>query len=341
MNLTYLLGAGASANALPIISGMNERMRLFIKHLYKKGNALNSETLAKLYELAAVIEKHYTIDTYARKLYLRNESCQFLNSFLAAYLTYEQMSKEDNLEDQEILNPKTELNKKCNEKIKTTLDYRYDSFFATLLSQNEGKLILPPSANIISWNYDSQIELAYMNYLKKPSLDRAQEILNVFPSNNSRRIEDGKSKVIKLNGYTGFFGNNEDKGQFSYKQLRFSKENAIAMSELFNKKRKPSNNIKFSWIKDKQTDEARKQAQEILRKTKVLVVIGYSFPYFNRVVDKEIFLGFEDKLPTVYLQTRLDDFESIKNRMIGVNNYFEKTKAFTELDQFLIPSEFY
>lgn len=61
-------------------------------------------------------------------------------------------------------------------RINDTLDHRYDSFFAALLSKSEKpftKYEIPNSFNIISWNYDLQIEKTYNFYAKANNIKDA------------------------------------------------------------------------------------------------------------------------------------------------------------------------
>ena len=81
------------------------------------------------------IKQHATIDTYARKLYLTGNKRDFekLKRVLCAFFIWEQLDKK--------------------------ADIRYDTFLANILE--EKTLDLPSEISIISWNYDSQIEIAY------------------------------------------------------------------------------------------------------------------------------------------------------------------------------------
>ena len=345
------MGAGASANALPLIMNMNERMEIFKSHLSQKTGNINTDVIKNISSLIETIGKHYTVDTYAKKVFLKNENDLFLTNFLAAYFTYEQMSKNTteivydiNGWSDDINNNRESLIKKLN----TIVDYRYDSFFATLLKNNKnGMLELPSNINIISWNYDFQFELAYMNYMKTPSLGEAQKILNVFPLPNNHQIVNDRSKIVKLNGSAGFYRNSDEPNStyeavFDYKKLLFSEENAKVIYNILSESRSfYENNIKFSWINDNQTMKARDMARDILSDTDILVVVGYSFPYFNRDIDRYIFSFLTTRIAgNIFLQTHSDSFESTKNRMIAIHQQLYHTKPFTELDQFLIPGKY-
>jgi hypothetical protein len=77
----------------------------------------------------------------------------------------------------------------------------------------------------------------------------------------------------------------------------------------------------------------------IISRTDIVVVIGYSFPYFNREVDRYIFSNFTPRTTSkIYLQVPEPWFQSISNRFEGVHKWLKMT-PYTEVDQFLIPNE--
>jgi hypothetical protein len=68
--------------------------------------------------------------------------------------------------------------------------------------------------------------------------------------------------------------------------------------------------LSFAWgntdntEKELFTSNRLKKAQNIAQETDILVIIGYSFPYFNREVDKEIFKSIlqRNSLQKIYCQ---------------------------------------
>ena len=127
--VTYLLGAGASSKALPMVENFAERLSKFIDELrplatnadaatqsfaYKKidsswpRNPLEKELVESLTWLRNEVKRHDSIDTYAKKLFIKDdreaqENLYKLKTTLSCYLLLEQS-----------LNP---------------VDKRYDSFF--------------------------------------------------------------------------------------------------------------------------------------------------------------------------------------------------------------------
>ena len=127
-----------------------------LKDMYKPYLHQGFEKYREVVEEAV---KHYTVDTYARKLWLQNKKIKLktLKEFLCLFFAFEQSSRSDKLPN--IYDKQSEYG--VNEThIHTPLDYRYDVFMATLLDRD---MLLPENISIISWNYDYQLELAYMN----------------------------------------------------------------------------------------------------------------------------------------------------------------------------------
>lgn len=350
MNLTYVLGAGASANSLPIVRDMDSRIKVFIDHLKKSSN-LNEEESGQLVDMYKNIQQHYTIDTYAKKLFLKGKSAEKelfrLYNFMGAYFIYEQLRKMNEdivssyLFEMSINYSREEDKRRMYNSVIDSLDYRYDSFFATLLKQDiNGNIFLPENINIVSWNYDSQLEISFMNFIDGSGLDDIQKKLNVFPNPSDTDLKAGSS-VVKINGTAGFYSEAKKYGDlFDFRSHTLDQESMDALKEIiFQSRHKYKNTIYFAWNEDTTTIKARDYARHIISNTDILVVIGYSFPYFNRNIDRGIFKALEGRGSTIYIQTKEDSFQSIKNRAMGASSSFFSAIPFTELDQFLIPNE--
>jgi len=69
-----------------------------------------------------------------------------------------------------------------------------------------------------------------------------------------------------------------------------------------------------------------------------LIVIGYSFPFFNREIDRKI-IGNMEELEKVYFQA--PDAETIKERFQAIRDDIDEKLLVTKKDigQFLIPNE--
>jgi hypothetical protein len=83
-----------------------------------------------------------------------------------------------------------------------------------------------------------------------------------------------------------------------------------------NSKSKPL--ITFAWEKDSETKKSLinsyEIAKEIIKDTTILVIIGYSFPFYNREVDNMIFDVLKPSLKKIYYQDPEIDGEFLRSR---------------------------
>ncbi|QQR97736.1 MAG: hypothetical protein IPK18_13000 [Sphingobacteriales bacterium] len=383
--VTYLIGAGASANALPVVNGMNERMEIFVDFLKKSCDILklnedpqyriSNSSFSKIDNLLLEIKSQYTIDTYAKKLFLLEDydTLEYLKRFLTAYLIFEQISFNTSLCDKIVSSIVEDYNKSSDtlkieiiEKIKSRVDYRYDSIFANLLLFSTKKI--DSKINFISWNYDNQFEISYQNYRKERySLDEIQDELQIIPSLKNCNHNKEFSGILKLNGTAGFFDANMSYGKlFDFsKHIMDTDTIKLFIVSVLSGRSQFDNSIKFAWENDVQVTKAREYAKEIIGNSDIVVIIGYSFPTFNRIVDREIFKIFNEVCITrfdrggvtfrpfglpkdvkqminkkIYIQDTPQNAPKIKERLKAIgNNLFDVTVIYDDVDQFLIPYE--
>lgn len=283
--IVYLFGAGASANALPIVNQMPERIAGTISviesgkigteminiEVEKKKNLID-----QLHWLKEGCEKYATVDTYAKKLYVTDKNdYKRLKHVLSAYLTLEQI-----------------INKP---------DMRYDAFFASLLGETIDDL--PKNISVLSWNYDCQFELAFSEYANKRGLNDIWQHLNITSKKKNKTTNVNAFSITKLNGTAlmeidgnnlldPFYGNHRMNGIIN------------AIHNLYFEYAEGSNivnHLSFAWDKD----NTKVYYQSLVPKitdARVLVVIGYSFPFFNRRHDKWMFQEMKS-LSKIYIQT--------------------------------------
>lgn len=368
--VTYLIGAGASANALPVVNGMNDRMKYFVEKLRKIDSQLNEYSSPIFDDLKSILEKinsHLTIDTYAKKLWYKKDlkNYNLLKRFLSCYLLFEQVDKESEfafLQSYEVNKTNFKIDKNLELKINQQLDSRYDSFFATLLNNNK---LLNPNINIVSWNYDMQFELAYSDFnFDRYNIGMIQDMLQVFPTAHINNYVDyNKSAIIKLNGTCNFI-NDINNSTFDIINEKFYAKNfsKVLLEVLIDENHNIISQLEFAWENDKQVNKAREYAHFIVSNSDIIVIIGYSFPTFNREVDRYIFSRFNDshlfrtendtnilnidtasKLTNskkIYIQDTPQNAPKIKERLKAIgNNLFDVAEIYDDVDQFLIPYE--
>ena len=263
--------------------------------------------------------KHSSVDTFARKLSIigDHQNLKKLKVVLSVFFTFEQIIKQP--------------------------DKRYDSFFASLYNEDNE---LPKNVRILSWNYDSQFELSYLQYSREINTSNIQVALNISYKYGNNHERD-KFGIYKLNGITGLRRHN------SYEFVHYGYTNNLnvefdinIVNEIirsytvgkFSKKNIPL--FSFAWETDSNKKSIIEIAREATEDSIALVVIGYSFPVFNRNTDREI-IGAMKNLKRVYFQA--PDAEILIERFKAIKNDIKEKDIELipkyDLEQFVIPYE--
>lgn len=334
--ITYYLGAGISVGTIPVVESFASKMDSIgglINHFlyggrihsakdpdprFKEDGKTEYRLLKDLKVLKSTLAKHASFDTYARIQYLRKkyQASKSLKYMLSLYLILLQLMN------------------KTNE--------RYEPFFASIADVDDktGNLKLPENVNFISWNYDMQIEKAITELMGNEAHNTVYQILNVVPSIfNKAKAEN--PYLLKLNGTAAF--------HYIYDQSRdfveylFVKRNYEGIKELLNyyeeimESQLMNTPFAFSWEReDALVKDCREKAKDLLSKTNVLVSIGYSFPVFNRQIDREL-LNAGDNIRKIYVQNLNNS--GVITRLSSLINRDVEIISITEVDQFYIPFE--
>lgn len=341
MKIVYYFGAGASANAIPTVDKLRNRMvelsefltnftpHHSVKDELKLKSNLNLKILNKIIEELKWLHKetkyHQTIDTFAKKLFLHeSQDLKKLKRCLITYFFFEQslFFSATTVQDEKIFS-KSNL-----------LDLRYDSLFANLIHRSQGKLSVDESVNIITWNYDLQIEMALKSYFSIP-FNQLKEELNIHPNKNSydnpkeEILVVDKFNVLKLNGnafldyglqngedatiYDKCWSSNDSETIIKYyldeMQKEFTDDMVLSNSaafKYFNFAWENHDNFGSSFVgRNKIIDNA----VDVIKNADVLIVVGYSFPTFNFEIDKKILskanlkeLIIQDEYPNAILE---------------------------------------
>lgn len=256
--------------------------------------------------------KHATVDTLAKKLYLVGNMKDFkrLEKVLCLYLVWEQLDHRG--------------------------DQRYDTFLASVLTKD--KLQLPKDISVISWNYDSQFEMAYLNYSNKQ--------LFVFDKYSEVDVLPDCGRIFKVNGSASFrarptvlemLSEQKDKGMAL---LMYYSHCSIQVDLAGFEQIQPR--LSFAWDQEDRVNVSMMNAvKDTVSDAKALVVIGYSFPFYNRSVDREIF-SYMDGLETIYIQDPAAD--EIRQNIQNVLSDIQKVQSVevltkTNCSQFFLPPE--
>ncbi|MCF7865046.1 MAG: hypothetical protein K9M11_00885 [Candidatus Pacebacteria bacterium] len=106
--IVYVLGAGASANALPVVSEMIERLQVFYLTLFifSISDSLEPENrerinklMTELKDLLDNLKNKRSIDTYAKELHIKKTTSKLdiLKALLGTYLSFEEMFSDNEM----------------------------------------------------------------------------------------------------------------------------------------------------------------------------------------------------------------------------------------------------
>lgn len=332
--ILYLLGAGASAKAMPV----NDKMETRIRDQYDLLGGIKSvmgstdadaknmgEYLSDLHFIWEGARDHASIDTFAKKLFLKGqtEQLKILKCALSTFLALEHIRKK-------------------------IPDPRYDSFFASIIERSY--MNLPTDFTILTWNYDQQIEASYSEFADE-SIEGSKTILNCISkyTNSAFSAVDDKFSVIKLNGDISV----RIKGSNNYKHLinpekkdGFDKDVYISVLRIWREMRSDEifeSNISFAWEDDANAKHRILEiAKPAVEDAEIIIIIGYSFPLFNRAVDRELFNMIQNP-QEIYIQS--ETIESAKGlcdrfwKMLAIDAGFEP-QPIVDDKQFFIPLEY-
>lgn len=322
--VTYLWGAGASfgeriegriIRGIPIISEFLNATSSLINILGGNNRGDHNSNKHKLYDELEWFRKNCysypTIDTYAKMLFVtkRSEEYERIKRVLTLFFLLHQK--------------------------KTPRDLRYDGFIASLLDQ-KGDF---PNIDILTWNYDAQFEIAYADYSKKGKyISDLWDELNVI----NKTVETGKAyetgfSITKLNGTALFVDKDGNKiidlfngGYKNEQELWTEIDKILNYSTLY------QNTLSYAWERN---NSFVNQVAERVKDTTSLVVIGYSFPYVNREIDRTIIQNMEH-LERVYIQDPFaneikESVEAVLSDKMSQVDIITKTNT----KQFFIPNE--
>jgi hypothetical protein len=148
--------------------------------------------------------------------------------------------------------------------------------------------------------------------------------------------------MVKLNGTAGFKKDNSYNTYFDYKNHKLDKESFRILREVLSANRQEyDNTLRFAWEENSSSTNAKNIARKLLGEADVIVIIGYSFPYFNREVDRFIFADVHtntEEGQKIYLQAPRSYINAIAQRFNAIDP-FSDIISVSEVDQFFIPDE--
>lgn len=308
--VTYYLGAGASAQALPIVNkiriddhtevkGMADCFLELsdelegLKELNENNISFRDIKVQSLRELAQKSVEFGTIDTYAKYLYLLDkEKLLELKKTLIFFFLTEQL-------------------------IKRKFDKRSLIFLTTILQKQH---VFPSNIKILTWNYDFQIETAASQFKTekltyKDSQEHDPPLISYFPYLGFSVFNNEDPTLVHLNEIAGSYKVNSLIIDHFFNSDIVEDFNTL-LSNLEKRSKDVNGFLNFAWEQNHISQKSIEYACRIIENTNVLVIIGYSFPFFNREIDKQIFDVFKrnEQLKKIYFQDPFNDGQFIKNQ---------------------------
>lgn len=284
--VTYLLGAGASYEAVPVAKAMAKSMQQWVAGpatsmpLHVRQHPQFEPFVRHIQELAVAAEREGGIDAYARVLSLSQhsesiEKLRALKATLSCWLLARQRGGK--------------------------IDKRYVHFLGALARGGSGEPVtFDHRSNVVTWNYDLQIELVCSLRLGVPA-DQVVTVLKAPPPEFGQeiRIDSNNFFLARLNGYAGAHrlgASHPQAGQFQrVLELVLNEDSFGSMLEILDLYGKYLDEndllpaIDFAWEPQSMWSHyLEHDVVEALKKTTHLVIIGYSFPAFNAEVDRRL-----------------------------------------------------
>lgn len=298
-------------------------------------------------KLHFAFETHQSFDTYFKKLFHLNEENKIdeAKKILNLYFILEHLK--DSTRQPENYNGEFFWKQ-------SKVDKRYDALIAGLLKPLQGKAEPYCKVNFITWNYDLNLLSSLKNHLSPGSTFK--EFLNKIDKENGVLSVGEYFSVLFMNGY--FYSSEFDKlnnldsvtqdeiHEIIFNRIKSENYFRIVVDEfsgtVLRNKDYDADLIKFAWETNNFNVEIAKSK---MMESKNVVVIGYTFPLYNRLIDlgylpqeiiqyKKIFI--QDPQAEVIRQSLLDNYqlhnnEKFKSKVTPINN----------CDSFYIPSDIF
>ncbi|BDA80175.1 hypothetical protein LPTSP3_g31050 [Leptospira kobayashii] len=340
--ILYYLGAGSSANSIPVVGALSNRMSAFKGYLINSVN-LDNQTFPKdsgiertlieirnefLNNIDWLIEMsgRNSIDTFARKLWDANKlkELRILKATLACYILLEQTISDTQYK---------------------SLDHRYEHWLTKITERDreEGIPFLKKNFKVISWNYDIQIEKALESISQIDLNVPVFKKWGIYPKTgryDPNSLNSENTSIIKLNGSAGLLiSTGEVYSLLTNTFKTFDKNSVINGLSVYYQysynTRSTQPIFTFAWEKNAMAANGVKIAKEFAKNAKELFIIGYSFPDYNKDIDIEI-ISEMDNLKKITLQIKNDVLEHVQDIFKSLKPTVE-IKIDTEITQFKVP----
>lgn len=230
-------------------------------------------------KVLAGLRTMHSIDTLAKSYYVKygSQSTEYktIKKVISIYLIWEQLIGRGNYAERE---------------------KRFSQLIAYYIDPTSRKI--PANVRFLSWNYDSQLQLAMKEFLPNDSTlhKLISEDLISYPQSHFNDIDEDAIQAVHLNGFASCGYNKEKEISFpdisNLSSIDVSRVMKKTLDTFFpNEEENFCETVRFAWDFDNENAFGAKSvriAKNIAAKTNTLIIIGYSFPAYNREVDREI-----------------------------------------------------
>lgn len=333
--ITYIFGAGASAKALPLarvlkdkdgellIEGLAMQLKsldfTFLESFSRMEPSHSKQNKSKIFrEIAEKADEFGDVDTYAKYLHLIDpggKELQKLKQVVSEYFILKQT-------------------------IKNARDPRYLPWLVSIMDKKQ----FPRNVKILNWNYDYQIELAAAKIEDLEQISHHNSgftyipnFLNCLPNLDPNFSEFANLSLIHLNGTAGFVKDGSDVMESAFEN-KFDNSNEKLVS--FINSKDLHSQLHFAWEGNNHHKSLEFFIDQMIIDTTILVIIGYSFPFFNRKVDGEIFkiLKRSSRLKKIYYQDPKLTGQQLKSQFDLPEDF--DIKHISDVNNFHIPFEY-
>lgn len=341
--ITYILGAGASADALPTV----------------RATSSNPGYTDSLRELATALRTDTRINSYYRKFC--DEFCDNLDwlanqgdehKSVDAFAHYCLRPGWEDYPSVGLIKTTLSLFFSIKQFIEKKIDKRYRHF---LLKLRDGQGNFPDNVKILNWNYDYQVQIAAEDFKTEtftwlhgadqhspPHVPYYPSLGNEFHTNNDIVNIFGGLAMVHLNGIAGFYYY----GKNAFILNHFLNHDLNDLNQLFEKYLKDKDYklhlLTFAFEKHGNELQYLRQrlpyTKRLIESTDYLVIIGYSFPYDNDPTDSQIFeLLKAGGLKGIYFQDPYKSGDFLRRRFGIPDSVF--IEHISDADNFHIPFE--
>jgi hypothetical protein len=334
--VVYLFGAGASAQRLPIIATLTDSIGRQIEWIEKNESGVNDsdqhqslgrtsrallleyrDTLKRLPEEVA---PYATIDLYARWLET-NRDFPKLDRFKATVITFFAI-----------------------EQYIHGFDPRYEGFFGSIL--DHGRRKLPDDVLILTWNYDQHIAMALARAGQHSDLGEVMQQHGIRTLFRLTRGQVEDFRILHLNGIAGFNARAQDRPMHDSVNGRSNwgkplEEMAYFFGMLYHDRFTNGEGqmlLSYSWEALAESKTPWEKVTTAVAQADELVVVGYSFPDFNRVVDLKLIAAMKG-LQRVIIQSPKASIEGLLTKLTMIAPELEsKLVPYPLVHEFYVPN---